>query len=145
MKHLEIPKEIHQFLTKTIDEEIDLYEAYLDVKEFIEYVDNIKDTISKSLINKLHREEKSKLETKGYIFAVSCRTIWNYSKVKAWNEKKKELEVIQEQSKAAYILSQNQFESDFEGIANASTGELIDIAIPVKSDDFITIKKLKND
>jgi hypothetical protein len=145
-------EEIEQFEQDALNGEINELQAYIELKQFEELIAEKKKNISKAAMRLVELEKDYKAEQSGYIVAKMQKTTWNFKHIAKWVEKKAELSSIEDTAKMAYQLSQKDFGnntvSDFENnqiesIANASTGEIIEAAIPEYSEPFLKLEKIK--
>ena len=142
-------EEIEQFEQDALNGEMNELQAYIELKQFEEFIAEKKKSVSKAAIRIVDLEKDSKTEQFGFIFAKQQKTTWKFDHIAKWDEKKNELTNILDQAKLAYQLSQkNSFSpSDFENpgtqIADANTGEVIDMAIPEFSEPFLKVDKIK--
>lgn len=142
-------EEIEQFEQDALNGEMNELQAYIELKQFEEFISEKKKSVSKAAMRLVELEKDYKTEQFGLIFAKQQKTTWKFDHITKWVEKKSELETIQTQAKLAYQLSQkNNFgPSDFDNpgvqIADANTGEVIDMAIPEYSEPFLKVDKVK--
>ena len=142
----ELYAEVEQLERRALEGEVSELQACIEMKELEEYVELCKKNVGKAAMRVINLEKDSKTEYAGYVFSVQSKKTWKYDHIQVWKEKKNELESIEEKAKAAYLLSQDQFGNaieNFEGIASADTGEVIETAICQYSEPFIKIDKLK--
>jgi hypothetical protein len=140
-------EEIEQMTQYAINGEINELQAYIDIKELEDYVKFRKELVSKSAIRLVELEKDSKTEQFGYSIACQQKTTWKFDHIQKWVDKKNELSEIENKAKIAAQLNKNYFGNPIESfennIANAITGEIIEIAIAQYSKPFIKLDKLK--
>lgn len=118
---------------------LDPLEVYIELNEAKKEIETALSMVKEVLNDSIGTYEKTFLRNGYEITKVAGRQYFDFSTVKRWVEKEKELSEIENDARLAYQSYQRGAD-----LVNVSTGEIQELPNVKVSRDYITYKKLKD-